>query len=119
MNLLNFVGGRNVMTEVVLRKLGITCKYVGYQQIIQAIELAMENEERLHAVGEEIYKVIGMRNNRSRSSVERNIRTLVWVAWECNKPFLDEIAGYNLIEPPTISDFISIIYSYVKENKEK
>lgn len=107
------------MIETILRKLGITCKYVGYRQIILAVELVMEDEERLHAVGEKIYKVIGARNNRSQSSVERNIRTLILLAWESNKSFLDEIAGYRLIEPPTTSNFISIIYLYVKENSTK
>lgn len=35
------------MIKTTLQKLGITCNYVGYKQIVLAIRLALEDEDRL------------------------------------------------------------------------
>ncbi len=97
-----------------LHALGITKRYHGYTQIICAIELALENENRLMDVTKQIYWVVADACACSRSCVERNIRTISHVAWKTNPARLKEIAGYPLTASPASSEFISIMVAHLQ-----
>ena len=97
-----------------LQALGITRNYRGCIRAITAIELAMENEDRLEAVTKEIYREVAKRCGCNWSAVERNIRTVVQRAWRINRPLLIRMAGYPLEVPPTASEFIAIVANYIQ-----
>lgn len=98
----------------ILYTLGITGKYKGYQMIIIAVELALEDEGRLCSVMKELYQPVAYICACPCHCVEHNIRTAIFHAWRMNKEFLFDIAKYPLYAPPSVSEFITILVSYVQ-----
>lgn len=96
-----------------LRLFGITRCYKGFLHTAYAIQLAVENENRLEAVTKEIYMETAFHFNCTWTAVERNIRTAVARAWKINHALLCDMAGYPLTCAPTASEFIEIIASYI------
>lgn len=101
-----------------LRLFGITRCYKGFLHTAYAIQLAVEDEDRLEAVTKEIYMETVFHFNCTWTAVERNIRTAVARAWKINRPLLAEIAGYPLTCTPTASEFIEILASYILRSSQ-
>ena len=101
-----------------LRLFGITRCYKGFQHTAYAIYLAVQDESRLEAVTKEIYMGTASHFNCNWTAVERNIRTAVARAWRINRPLLVKIAGYPLTYPPTASEFIEILASYILRSSQ-
>ena len=97
-----------------LQALGITRNYKGYPHIAFAIELAVEDEERLRSVTKEIYFVTAKHFHCHWTSVERNIRTVIQRAWQINPTLLDEMAGFRLAATPTVGEFLGITTAYIQ-----
>lgn len=106
------------MTNInfLLQSLGITNNYRGYRYILLAINLVLENEDRLESVVNKVYYSIAKTYNINWTSVERNMRTLVNRAWNVNPKLLIEIAGYPMNGAPTTSEFLCIITNYINRN---
>ena len=96
-----------------LRLFGITRCYKGFLHTAYAIQLAVENENRLEAVTKEIYMETAEHFECNWTAVERNIRTAVSRAWSVNPDLLCQIAGYPLKTEPSASQFIEMISSYI------
>ena len=101
-----------------LRLFGITRCYKGFLHTAYAIQLAVEDEDRLEAVTKEIYMETAFHFNCTWTAVERNIRTAVARAWKINRPLLAEIAGYPLTCTPAASEFIEILASYILRSSQ-
>ena len=91
-----------------LRRLGITSESRGYDRTRTAISLAVEREERLHAVGKEIYLVTADRCGCSPDAVERSVR----LSAERNPDLLISMAGYPVDKRPTAKQFMEILTVY-------
>ena len=48
------------------------------------------------------------------NAVERNLRTAIFRVWRMRRQRLFEIAGYEMTVPPTGSEFLDILLSYVQ-----
>ena len=92
-----------------LRRLGILRTYLGHRAVLAAVQLALEDESRLHQVTKGIYMEAARRCGQSWSAVERNIRTAARRAWEANPRYLEQLAGYPLDGPPSASELIEIL----------
>lgn len=101
-----------------LQYLGVTANYKGRRQAAMAIELAMQDEERLNNVTKEIYWVVADSLGCNRLDVERNLRTVSHRAWKVSRSRLREIARYDLTAAPTASEFISIVASHMLRSDE-
>ena len=99
-----------------LRSLGITNRYRGYRCVITDITLVLENEERMRSVVSDVYRETAAVCGCSWYAVERNIRTVVHRAWLVNPQRLSKMAGYPLDGPPTASEFIDILASYIRRS---
>ncbi len=97
-----------------IQLLGITKRYRGYRQTAFSVELVLENEDCLYNVTEQIYQVVARRCSCGSSCIERNIRTASHTAWRMNLPRLRLIAGYPISAPPSASEFISILATYIQ-----
>ena len=106
------------MIRTTLQRLGITCNYAGYKQLILAIELALEDEDRLCRITRQIYWVVADRTFSSRRNIERNFRTIIFRAWKNNLKLLTEIAKFPLHAPPSVSQFIAIMVAYIKREEK-
>ena len=102
-----------------LQALGITRSYRGCLRAATAIELVLEDEDRLEAVTKEIYREVAKRCRCNWYAVERNIRTAVQRAWRINRPLLTQMAGYPLEAPPNASEFIAIVADYMRRTSEQ
>ncbi len=102
-----------------LRSLSINCKYRGYSITVVACEMLLEDESLLFNVSRDLYPKVAARCGCSNTSVERNIRTVVFKAWENSVTKLIEIAGYNLLEPPTVTEFLGMLVTYMQREELK
>ena len=92
-----------------LRPLGITERYFGVRQLIQAVEMVMENPDTIHALQKEVLSVIGAQYSVSWGAVERNLRLISQKAWDTDSGYVERIAGYPMSKRPTASELIEII----------
>lgn len=96
-----------------LHQLGITGNYIGHKQASIAVQLALEDENRLQSITHEIYEVVAERCGCNVKSVERNIRTVIFRAWRTNREQLIQMAGFPLTAAPTVSQFIDILATHI------
>lgn len=102
-----------------IRKLGIRATYRGYEHLAYGLCLVLEDGTRLNAVTKRLYPEIAHHFGVSTASVERDLRTVVYVCWEySDRRCLQIIAETELFEKPTTSDFLDILAGYLRENGE-
>ena len=96
--------------------LNIRKRYAGHKLIKCVVLLVIENEDRLRHVIRDVYEPTALRTSFKTKQVERTIRPMIFKAWDTNRVQLNEIAGTELMTPPTVSEFIEYLADYVKEN---
>lgn len=92
-----------------MRPLGITEKYIGVRQLIQAVEMVMENPDYINAIQKEVLSVIAAQYSVSWGAVERNLRLISQKAWDTDSGYVEKLAGYPMSKRPTASELIEII----------
>lgn len=100
--------------ETILRPLGINRSMRSFKLVAYAIELALENEDRLQAVTKDIYYVTAEHFGCKWKTVEKSIHRAAERAWLCNPKLLTAMAGYPLNGPPTASEFIEFVFNTVQ-----
>lgn len=98
-----------------ISRLGATARYKGFEQAVYAVSIALTEPESLTLVSKLVYPDVGRRFGVSWRVVERNIRTVIGVAWEHNQQYLCELAGHELTRKPTASDFVAILANAVSK----
>ena len=99
-----------------LQSLGISKCYKGYRQLLLSVELALDDENRLICITENIYHQVADMCGCNHCQVERNIRTVAQHIWKHNSEKLMEIAGYTLNAQPSVSELISILVTYIERD---
>jgi len=102
-------------TAAIMRHFGLTPCYCGYDALLYAVMRAAEDRTRLRNAALDIYAPVAMLLGTKPANIETNIRTMVQRAWQVDKEFLSEIAGYHLDGPPSATQFIEILANYVRE----
>lgn len=92
-----------------LHNLGLTWNYRGYWQLYTAVQLVCEEPTRLESIGKEVYAAVAEECGCSVCCVERNIRTLIFKAWNGRRHILCEMANKILYSPPTVAEFVDMI----------
>ena len=83
--------------ERLLRLLGVSGKLTGFRYAVYMVEQVRDQPET------------------TPSCVERNLRTLIQSCWNYpDHSFLNLIAGAELRQPPTNSQFIDILAAYLR-----
>ena len=104
--------------QELLQSLGIGHRFLGNAILEQALELALEEESRLCCVSRHLYPLICERRNCCPSSIERNVRTVISYVWRTHADRLREIAGYELIQQPTVTEFLDILATYLMRTSQ-
>ncbi|MDO4566101.1 MAG: sporulation initiation factor Spo0A C-terminal domain-containing protein [Oscillospiraceae bacterium] len=105
-------------TAELLRYLGIPRTYNGFDQLAMAVELAVEDENRLLHVTREVYQVVARRYGISVQSVLKNIRTVINVCWRGGgRDRLVELTRYCEQSAPATDEFIDLLTDYIKRNR--
>lgn len=79
--------------EDTLRQLGVGGNYIAQQRAVTAIQLAIEDEDRLLYVTKNIYLPVAQICGCKWTAVERNLRTVVQRVWRINPEGLAQMAG--------------------------
>ena len=95
-----------------LLRFGIGKKYQGFQQCAHAVYLSAEEPERLTLVTKWLYPDVARQFGVSWFCVERNLRTITRIAWANNRELLENLAGKEIPDVPTSTQFIRILTSY-------
>lgn len=99
--------------SIVLRQLGLYRNYKGYNRLIYAVCLVLENESRLEAVVKEVYMPVAEKYRCSWCAVERCLRESINRMWITNHEKLCELADSKLRKPPTPAELLDIIAVYI------
>ena len=97
--------------QQLLRRLGVTENYTGFPHAAYAVHLSIGQPDRLHLITKQLYPDVAKHYGTTWRAVERNIRTVVSVAWASNPLLLSELAGRELTSKPNNASFLSILAS--------
>ena len=92
-----------------LCRLGITANYMGFLYTACAVELCARQPERLQLVTKWVYSEVASRYQTNWKAVERHIRAASGMAWERNRPLLEELAGRPLPQRPYAAQLLAIL----------
>ena len=100
-----------LMNEVhdLLYRLGVTANYLGFFHTSYAVWLSVQQPRRLLMITKWLYPEVARQYDTTWQSVERNVRTVISVAWRNNPTLLMQIARRPLKCKPNAAQFISIL----------
>ena len=90
-------------------RLGVTANYIGFFYMAYAVQLCMEQPERLSLVTKWVYPDVAKRYKTNWRAVERDIRTVGCVIWAHNRPLLESLAHGSLPRKPCTSQLLAIL----------
>lgn len=102
-----------------LYSLGVTANYTGFFHTAFALQLCVEQPERLLLVTKWVYPDVAKRYKTNWKAVERNIRTVNGIVWEQNRPYLEELTGRGLPHKPSNAQLLAIlVYSLLSQSPD-
>ncbi len=96
-----------------LRTLGIGRQYLGYNITIQAVRMVLTDENCLLCIKQGIFLPMAEQHQCDWRTIERNIRTVIHRAWNVNRAYLGELAGYPMHHEPTVTEFVEMLSDHV------
>lgn len=100
-----------------LYSLGVTANYTGFFHTAFALQLCVEQPDRLLLVTKWVYPDVAKRYKTNWKAVERNIRTVNGIVWEQNRPYLEELTGRGLPHKPSNAQLLAIlVYSLLSQS---
>ena len=103
----------NENIQALLYSIGITGNYIGFYQLASAVEIVLYTPQALLAVTKGLYSDVAKQYKTDWKTVERNIRTVISVAWSCSPEKLEQMTGHPLSQKPTPAQFIAILSRHV------
>lgn len=100
-----------------LNTLGIGRRFSGFTAVYDAVQLALDNEDRLISFYTQILTVLEKRYDRKARNIERNMRTICLHAWQTNPDYLSFLAGYPMSRQPSVVEFIDILSSSIARHR--
>ena len=100
-----------------LRYLKIPGTYKGYRQMVTAIQLAVEDEDRLLNVTSDLYPQVARLHRTTSSCVQKNLRKVISACWENGgREQLEGLLGLTYERRPVTKDFINLLADYLKKH---
>ena len=101
--------------ELVLRRLRITGKLIGFRYLTYAIARAVDDPTLLTLVTKVLYFETARAYQTTATRAERAIRHAVHRSWENgSRELLEKMAGHPLERCPTNAEFIDIVAYYIR-----
>lgn len=95
--------------EQVLYSLGLTQNYKGYQQLTQILKITVVKPESLRVVTKWLYPTAARKCGTNWKAIERNLRTMIKIAWQTTPGKLEELSGYPLGQQPKPALFLALL----------
>lgn len=103
--------------ERMLLQMGVNRSYVGFAYTVYAIELALDDENKLIVISKWLYPVVAAKFDTTVQCVERNIRTIVHTIWyKGNVDLLKQYSLAKLDVKPNNTQFIAIMANHIKNH---
>ena len=96
-----------------LFRLGVTANYTGFFYTAYAVELCVEQPDRLLLVTKWLYPEVAKQYTTNWKAVERNIRTAANIIWQRNPALLENFARGPLLRKPPNAQMLAILTSAV------
>lgn len=103
----------------ILSRLGLTANYKGFSYIVSAVELCLEDRDRLHLVTKQVYPEVARRHGTNWRAVERDIRKAGELIWAQGRDMLENLARRPLRKKPGNAQFLAILTLAVKRSGPK
>lgn len=107
----------------ILRELGMPAHVKGYRYVREAIIIAVNDTDMIHAVTTALYPSVAKRFNTTPSRVERAVRHSIELTWDRGDlDTLQKYFGYTISSmkgKPTNSEFIAMVSEHIREGGEK
>lgn len=90
-----------------------TCR--GFRLLETAIELAVEDENRLLNVIDDLYPLVAQRHNATLNCVQKNMRMAIIAGWKNGgDKQLEKLIGIHYSARPVTKDFIDLLADYLR-----
>lgn len=99
--------------EQMLYFIGLTPNYKGYRQLVQALQIAAEEPGSLELVTKWLYPAVARKCGTNWKAVERNIRTMIQIAWQTTPERLEVLSGYPVKKKPKPAQFLAFLTHYL------
>lgn len=96
-----------------VRRLGISPKYVGYYYTVEAVRIYLAQTEDPVKITKDIYPPLARKFRVNPSKIDHGIRRVSALCWENSRENLEEIAGRPLSRKPDNSCFLDILSFYL------
>lgn len=100
---------RNMEVYDLLYRLGVTANYTGFFHTAYAVQLCVEQPERLMMVTKWVYPAVAREYKTNCKAIERNIRTVGNIIWEESRLLLYQLAGRELVRKPCNAQLLAIL----------
>lgn len=101
-----------------LRYLMIPGTCLGFRQLETAVNLAVEDENRLLNVIDELYPLVAKAYNATINSVQKNMRVAIIAGWKNGgDKQLERLLGLSYPSRPVTKDFIDLLADYLRRRK--
>lgn len=101
-----------------LRYLMIPGTCLGFRQLETAVNLAVEDENRLLNVIDELYPLVAKAYNATINSVQKNMRVAIIAGWKNGgDKQLERLLGLAYPTRPVTKDFIDLLADYLRRRK--
>ena len=104
--------------QQILNHLGITSNYIGFRQVLFAVALVQHDPNLLFLVTKELYPAVAKEYGTTWKAVERNIRSVISMAWTRNPDLIRSLAGYHMDTKPKAAQFIAILADSERQDEE-
>ena len=92
-----------------LNSLGVTANYTGFFQLLYALQLCVDQPDRLLFVTKQLYPEVAKHFHTNWQAVERNLRTVGNIIWREGRPQLEELAHRPLKHKPANTKLLAIL----------
>lgn len=99
----------------ILYQLGLSANYASFFYTAYAVLLAIENTYRLQCITLMIYPSVAAHYHTTWLAVSRGIQAVISVVWRLNPKLLKELAGADIEEKPSPTQFIAILATYYSD----
>ncbi len=107
--------GPAVTAEDLLRYLMIPGTCLGFHQLGTAINFAVEDENRLLNVIDDLYPLVGEVYHATPNSIQKNMRMAIIAGWKNGgKEQMEKLMGLPFRNRPVTKDFIDLLADYLR-----
>lgn len=107
----------NKRIEQLLYTIGLSVNYTGFRQVAVALGIAFREPASLRAVTKWLYPETARICGTNWRAVERNIRSMINLAWRTAPEKLKELSDGSLSKKPKPAQFLAILVHQLSESQ--